>query len=83
MTQKDVIEQLIPLFQEVFDDDELIINENTTAQDVKGWDSAPHIHLILAIEQQLNRELLPSEIAKRQQVGDLTDLISTKLQLSH
>ena len=79
MTQKDVIEQLIPLFQEVFDDDDLIINENTTAQDVKGWDSLHHMNLILAIEQQWGISFLPSEIGKLDNVGALAELILVKL----
>ena len=35
----DVFDKLIPIFRNVFDDDELIIVETTKAEDIDEWDS--------------------------------------------
>lgn len=54
MTREQIIVQLTTIFRKVFDYNTLILTENMTAQNIKGWDLAQHIHLMLAIEQQLN-----------------------------
>lgn len=81
MTREEVLEQLTPIFQEVFDDEDLTIDENTTAKDIKKWDSLHHMNLTLEVEQQFDIEFLPSEIANLDNVGGLLELISSKIQV--
>ena len=45
-----IFEQLTEVFRDVFDDDELVIDATTTAQDVEGWNSLAHIRLVVSIE---------------------------------
>jgi acyl carrier protein len=45
----DIFDKLIPIFRNVFDDDELIINETTKAEDIDEWDSLAHIRLVISI----------------------------------
>ena len=73
-----VIEKLLPIFQNVFDDDDLIITNLTTAKDISGWDSLAHIRLIVAIEKSFRLRFSANEISKLENVGDMVNLIILK-----
>ena len=71
---------LQPIFQEVFDDDDLLIESSTAADDVDGWDSLAHIRLVVAIEREFNMRFSASEISDLENVGEMCDLIISKSQ---
>ena len=73
-----LIEKLTPVFRDVFDDDELVIKENTTAQDVEGWDSLAHIRLMVSIEKVFRLRFTAAEISKFKDVGAMAELILKK-----
>jgi len=72
------IQQLVPIFQDVFDDDSLTIHATTTAEDVDGWDSLAHIRLIVSIEKAFSMRFSAAEISALQNVGDMVTLILKK-----
>ena len=73
-----IIEQLLPIFINVFDVDDLVINASTTAQDVDGWDSMAHIRLIVAIENFFDLHFSAAEISEIENVGQIAELILNK-----
>jgi acyl carrier protein len=73
-----MIEQLIPIFKEVFNDDDLKITQSTTAKDIDGWDSLAHIRLIVAIEKFFKLRFTAAEISELENVGEMIDLILKK-----
>jgi len=73
-----MIEQLLSIFRNVFDDDNLVINSSTTAQDIDGWDSLAHISLIVAIEKSFNLRFSTAEISDFESVGQMAELILRK-----
>ena len=73
-----MIEQLLPIFRNVFDDDDLFISSSTAAQDVDGWDSLAHIRLIVAIEKWFGLRFSAAEISDVGNVGQMAELISSK-----
>jgi acyl carrier protein len=79
----DTRENLQDVFREVFGDDELVITDSMTSDDVDGWDSLKHINLILAIEKRFRIKFATAEIAKLaedgQTVGSLLTLVQKKL----
>jgi acyl carrier protein len=75
-----IIEELIPIFRNVLDDDEIIITSSTTAQDIDGWDSLAHIRLIVAIEKYFGLRFTAAEIYDIENVGEMTDLILKHLE---
>jgi acyl carrier protein len=79
VTNQEVLDRLTPIFREVFDDDSLVIGNDTTAADVEGWDSFNHISLIIAIESRLNVRFQVAEIEDLRNVGELARLIANKL----
>ena len=69
---------LQPIFQEVFDDDDLLIESSTAADDVDGWDSLAHIRLVVSIEKDFGLRFTTDEISNLGNVGDMADLIMQK-----
>ncbi len=45
MDKKEVMSKLQEVFREVFDNDEIEIDENTIAEDIEEWDSLAHVQL--------------------------------------
>lgn len=51
MTREEAYRKLNDIFQDVFDDDSIIVEDGTTAADIEDWDSLEHINLIVAVER--------------------------------
>ncbi len=73
-----IFEQLTEVFRDVFDDDELVIDASTTAQDVEGWNSLAHIRLVVSIEKAFKLRFSAAEIGNLKNVGDMVELIRLK-----
>ena len=74
----DVIKSLLPIFRDIFDDDNLVISTFTSTQDIEGWDSLGHIRLVIAIEKFFGISLSADEINNAVNVGAIIDLILLK-----
>ena len=75
MIENSVEPELVAVFRKVFNDDDLQLSRETTARDVKGWDSLRHLRLILAVEQTFKVRLPSTKVSNLKNVGDLADLI--------
>ena len=82
MTREQTFATLTAVFRDVFDDDSIVLGENTTADDIADWDSQSHITLILAAEQRFGVKFRTSEIDSLKNVGDFASLIDAKLAQS-
>lgn len=71
-------EQLTEIFQDVFDDDEIGYNPETSPKDVPAWDSASHVSLILAVEKKFGIKFAPREIVAVKKMGDLFQAVEQK-----
>ncbi len=79
MPSSDVYEQLTEIFREVFDDDTIVLTPETTAADIRDWDSANHISLIVSIETRLKIKFKTFELESLHNVGHLAELVQAKL----
>ncbi|NJL86457.1 MAG: acyl carrier protein [Leptolyngbyaceae cyanobacterium SM1_1_3] len=80
MNRDQVHKQLTEVFQDVFDDDEIEIENSTSARDISGWDSMNHINLVLGAEQEFGVKFKTAEVAQLANVGEFVDLILAKLE---
>ncbi len=71
------IDCLTTVFQQQFDDGELIVTRETSAADVEGWDSLTHVTLMLTIEKKFAIRFKSSQVASLKNVGELADLIDS------
>lgn len=74
-----VIERIQSVFRQVFDSEDLTITPAMTSKDIGGWDSLANIQLIVAVERAFSIRFTASEITNLTQVGDLIDLVYSKL----
>jgi acyl carrier protein len=75
MIERDVYARLIPIIRELFDDDEIVVRPELTANDVPGWDSMAHVRLMLLVEREFQVRFPAAEVASLANVGDLVSLI--------
>ena len=75
-----VYRQLTEIFREVFDDDSISLTPQTTAADIRDWDSAAHVNLVVAIETRLGIRFKTFELEKLHNIGHLAELIEAKLK---
>ena len=78
MQEPAVYEKLTTVFREVFDDTDLVLKPETTADDVDGWDSLSHIRLVLAVSKTFGVKFSASEVGGLKNVGEFAALIQAK-----
>ena len=74
-----ITDSLNNIFRTVFDDDDISITPDTTANDIDGWDSLSHVNLIVTIETRLGIKFTHKELLTFKNVGDLMESIRSKL----
>ena len=79
MNREEVYNKLSGVFKDVFDDESLVINDNTTSSDVEGWDSLEHINLIVSIEKEFGIKFNMSEVTSMHNVGEMVDIIISRI----
>ena len=67
------------IFQDVFDDEDITVNDSTVAADVDGWDSLEHINLIVAVERCFGIKFTMGETTGLKNVGEMVDRIIAHL----
>ncbi len=75
MTENEVFERLTRIFRHIFDDKRLVIDRNTTADDIDDWDSLEHITLISAVEKEFKIRFTMKEVSSMRNVGEMVDII--------
>ena len=68
-----ILERLTNVFQDVFDDDSIVLTENSTADDIEEWDSLNQIKIILACEKEFNIKLNARDINTLENVGAMLE----------
>ena len=78
LSTEEIISQMNEVFIEVFDDEDLVVQPQTSAVDIDGWDSLAQIRLILGIEQKFSISFSVEEITDLADVGEMSELIFKK-----
>ncbi len=78
MQDTDIYNQLQKVFNDVFDEDSIVLKSTTSAEDIVGWDSFNHINLVLAIELAFEVKFSSKELERMQSVGDMVTLLKEK-----
>lgn len=75
MNRDQIFEKLTAVFRDVFDDEDITIEENTTAADIEDWDSLSHIMLLSAVEDDFGIKFDMKAVQGLKDVGEMVDLI--------
>ena len=73
-------DKLNEVFREVFDDNEISLTPETTADDIEGWDSLSHVNLIIAVEMKFDIEFSQKEIRSFSNVGEMATCVESKIK---
>lgn len=79
MKKEEILEQVVVIFRRVLKEDSLILNYDTTADDVEKWDSLNHTILMGDIQKHFNVRFKLKEILKFRNVGDICSLLEERL----
>ncbi len=79
MSREEILEKLNEIFQDMFDDEDLEITEETVADDVEGWDSLMHISLIEEVEDAFDIRFTMVEVNGMQNVGEMVSIIAERM----
>lgn len=72
------MQKLVQIFRQVFEDDTIQLNADTSAQQIPKWDSFHHINLMLEIEEAFGVEFSTDEIVRSTKVSELVSIIKAK-----
>lgn len=75
---KVVISQFNEIFIDVLDEDDIVLTEATTADDIDEWDSLTHVQLIVAIEKHFKVKFTVSELEQYKDVGAMCKAVVEK-----
>ena len=79
MNRKQIYEKLTMIFRDVFDDEDIVLRDETTAEDIEDWDSLEQINLVVACEKEFCIKFDMGEISKLKNVGEMVDIILSKI----
>lgn len=79
MSRDEIFERLSEVFQDVFDDPEIEVDENTTAADIEDWDSLEHINLLAAVELEFGVKFNMGQVVTMKNVGEMADIIAAQI----
>jgi len=79
MERKEIFEKLTEIFRDVMDNEEIVLEENTAAEDIEEWDSLAHVQLIEKIESVFGLKFSAKEMMSWEDVGEFVDSIAEKL----
>jgi acyl carrier protein len=79
MERSEILKRVEEIFREELGQNTLVLTEETTAEDVDGWDSLSHVQLVAVMEDAFGIEFSSREILSWDNVGDLISSIQKKI----
>ena len=79
MERNEILEKLELVFREVFDDNNININEEMHSANIEDWNSLNHMILISEVEKVFAIKFKLKDLNKMGKIGDMMDIISVKL----
>lgn len=80
MEKNQILAEVQEIFREVLDNEEIVLNDATTADDVEEWDSLTHIQLIVAIEKHFKIKFASKEMLSWDTIGDMVKTIIIRIK---
>jgi acyl carrier protein len=77
-----ILNGLTEVFQDVFDNDSIILTPQSIPSEIEGWDSARYITLVVATEARFGIRFEPAELESMRTAGDFVERIQEKLGTS-
>ena len=79
MNRTEILEKLNEVFHDVFDNNDIVVTEQTNANDIEEWDRLIHITLISAVEDEFDVSFDMKTVVSMKNVGDMIDAIEEQI----
>jgi len=76
----DILAALQPIFRDILDQPDLVVNAESNAATVDGWVSLAHVNLVSAIEKLYRIRFALGELQELNNVGEMVTLIEAKVR---
>ena len=61
MTKNEIMVQIQEIFCDVLDNEDIVLTDTTTSDDIEEWDSLSHIQLVVSIEKSFKLKFTAAE----------------------
>jgi acyl carrier protein len=72
-------ERLQEIARHIFNNDDLVLTDDTTAADVPGWDSLAHVSFMYSVEEEFDVRFSDDEFAGFSNIAGLRQRLDAKL----
>ena len=79
MSRECILRKVQEIFVDVFGDENILIKEETDANDIDGWDSFMHITLLEVIQDEFGVKFEFDEIIDMKNVSDIIEAVYNKI----
>ena len=80
MERNEILARVQEVFRDELELDDLVLTDETTADDVEEWDSLSHVQLVVALEKAFGIKFTSLEIMKWRNVGEMVNSMEEKLK---
>jgi acyl carrier protein len=80
MNQSEVFNKVVEVCKDVFDNNELVLNESSCAANINEWDSLTHLSVISDLEEEFDISFSLDEITTIKNLGELVRVIMKHLE---
>ena len=75
MGRKEILKRVNRIFCDIFDDDTIVVQDETTAADISDWDSLMQIELVSEHESHFGLRFGMKEVLNMKNVGEMIDIV--------
>ena len=79
MKREELLMKVNKIFIHTLENEDILLNETTTAEDIYEWDSLTHVMLAVTIEKYFKIKFTSIEIQNWKNIGEILDCIDSKL----
>ena len=80
MVDSEIWTKITEICRDVFDDENLIVDRESSASTITAWDSLSHLNLISDIEDAFDVQFALEEFTSAKNLGELVDCLVRKLE---
>lgn len=80
MSREEILNKLQDIFFDVFGDETIKINEQTSAEDIEAWDSLTNISILASVQDVFSVSFNMDEIVTMNNVKQIVDAIMGKIK---
>ena len=77
MTREEILKKLEAVFRDVFDDESIVLTDQTGPDDIDDWDSLAHISLIAAVENEFGIRFNIKTALPLKTAGEIADAVGS------